>query len=196
MPKVTDEYRAARRDEIIEAALRSFAARGIQRTSMADVIESSGLSAGAIYGHFAGKKELFSAVAERVLDSRSAELEELGRDGVVPSPGELMASLLGGMSREPFADVVVQLWGDAAIDPEIRSMVQGVFTKLRGILETGILAWAQANPDRVEGDPAEWAKRAAPVVLGFGPGFLLQRAILEDFDAEAYIATLPELLPR
>jgi len=196
MPKVTDEYRAARRDEIIEAALRSFAARGIQRTSMADVIESSGLSAGAIYGHFAGKKELFSAVAERVLDSRSAELEELGRDGAVPSPGELMASLLGGMSREPFADVVVQLWGDAAIDPEIRSMVQGVFAKLRGILEAGILAWARANPDRVEGDPAEWAKRAAPVVLGFGPGFLLQRALIDDFDAESYMATLPELLPR
>ncbi|MET4157356.1 TetR/AcrR family transcriptional regulator [Agromyces sp. PvR057] len=196
MPKVTAEYRAARRDEIIEAALRSFAERGIQRTSMADVIESSGLSAGAIYGHFAGKKELFTAVAERVLDSRSAELEELGRDGAVPSPGELMASLLRGMSREPFADVVVQLWGDAAIDPEIRSMVQGVFARLRGILEHGILAWALANPDRVEGDPAEWAKRAAPVVLGFGPGFLLQRALIDGFDADAYLATMPELLPR
>ncbi|KQM82829.1 TetR/AcrR family transcriptional regulator [Agromyces sp. Leaf222] len=196
MPKVTAEYRAARRDEIIEAALRSFSQRGIQRTSMADVIESSGLSAGAIYGHFAGKKELFAAVAERVLDSRSAELEELGRDGAVPSPGELMASLLGGMSREPFADVVVQLWGDAAIDPDIRSMVQGVFAKLRGILETGLLAWASANPDRVEGDAADWARRAAPVVLGFGPGFLLQRALIDGFDAESYLETLPELLPR
>ncbi|SFR72642.1 transcriptional regulator, TetR family [Agromyces sp. CF514] len=196
MPKVTDEYRAARRDEIIEAALRSFAERGIQRTSMADVIEASGLSAGAIYGHFAGKKELFAAVAERVLGTRTAELEALGEGGAIPSPGELMASLLGGMSREPFADVVVQLWGDAAIDPEIRSMVQSVFAKLRGLLESGVLAWAQANPDRIEGDPTEWAKRAAPVVLGFGPGFLLQRALIDDFDGDAYIAMLPQLLPR
>ncbi|MFF2370953.1 TetR/AcrR family transcriptional regulator [Agromyces sp. NPDC058110] len=196
MPKVTDEYRAARRDEIIDAALKSFAERGMQRTSMADIIEASGLSAGAIYGHFAGKKELFAAVAERVLDSRSAEIAELGRAGKTPSPGELMASLLGGMSREPFAHIVVQLWGDAAVDPEIRAIVQGVFSRLRGILESGLHAWAAANPEQVEGDPSEWARRAAPVVLGLGPGFLLQRAVIDDFDGESYLAMVPLLLPR
>ena len=69
MPKVTEAYRTARRDEIIESALRCFAAKGYQRTSMADIIDESGLSAGAIYGHFSGKKELFSAVAGRVVAS-------------------------------------------------------------------------------------------------------------------------------
>lgn len=196
MPKVTDEYRAARRDEIIEAALRTFASRGMQNTSMADIIEASGLSAGAIYGHFAGKRELFAAVAERVLDARTAELDELGRDGQVPSPGELMAAVLRGVSLEPFGHVVVQLWGDAATDPELRSMVQGVLGRLRGIIEAGVLAWARANPDRIDGEPVEWAARTAPVVLGFGPGFMLQRAILDDFDGDAYIAMLPELLPH
>ncbi|GAA1510224.1 AcrR family transcriptional regulator [Agromyces terreus] len=196
MPKVTAEHRAARRDEIIDAALRCFLERGMQNTSMSDIIASSGLSAGAIYGHFAGKKEIFVAVAERVLASRSAELEELGRGGFVPSPGEIMATIIRGMSREPFAQVIVQLWGEAAADGETLAMVHSVFLRLRSVLEGGILAWAEANPDRISGTPAEWAQRAAPVVLGFGPGFLLQRALFEEFDVENYIAMLPELLPR
>ena len=79
MPKVTEAHRTARRDEIIGAALRCFAAKGYQRTSMADVIEESGLSAGAIYGYFAGKQELFAAVAGRVLEARQGELEAAAR---------------------------------------------------------------------------------------------------------------------
>ena len=53
MPKVTDEYRIAKREEIADAALRAFRRKGFQGASMADIIAESGLSAGAIYGHFA-----------------------------------------------------------------------------------------------------------------------------------------------
>ena len=196
MPKVTDEHRAARRDEIIDAALRCFSERGMQRTSMADIIAASGLSAGAIYGHFAGKKELFAATAERVLNARSEELDALRQGGTVPSPGQLMATILRGIDREPFGRVIVQFWGDAATDPEIRTIVQGVFTRLRALIESNLLLWAEAHPRRVEGAPPEWAARVAPAVLGMGPGFLLQRSLIDGFDAEAYIAAMTELLPH
>ncbi|MGI9822554.1 TetR/AcrR family transcriptional regulator [Agromyces sp. Marseille-Q5079] len=196
MPKVTDAHRAARRDEIIDAALRCFSERGIQRTSMADVIEASGLSAGAIYGHFAGKKELFSATADRVLNARGAELDALRADGDVPSPGDLMATVLRGIDREPFGQVIVQLWGEAAADDEIRTLVQGVFARLRALIEANLLMWAEADPDRVDGSPEAWAARVAPAVLGMGPGFLLQRSLLDGFDADAYIEAMRELLPR
>jgi hypothetical protein len=36
----------------------------------------------------------------------------------------------------------------------------------------------------------------APVVLGLGPGFMVQRAIIADFDDDAYLRALPDLLPR
>ena len=51
MPKVTDEYRVARRDEIIDVAIRCFLRQGYARTSVADLVAESGLSAGAIYGN-------------------------------------------------------------------------------------------------------------------------------------------------
>jgi len=195
MPRVTEAYRTARRDEIIGAALRCFAEKGYQRTSMADIIDESGLSAGAIYGHFAGKQELFAAVAGRVLDARRSELEARRGAGEPLSPGQVIATLLEGMRREPFGHVIVQLWAEAAVDPAIRELVQEVFARLRGAVQAGLAEWA-AVPGHVDDDPEEWAARAAPVVLGLGPGFMVQRAIIEGFDEDAYLALLPELLPH
>ena len=196
MPKVTEAYRTARRDEIIEAALRCFAAKGYQRTSMADIIDESGLSAGAIYGHFSGKKELFAAVAGRVLDARRGELDARRAGGGPLAPGEIIATLLDGMRQEPFGSVIVQLWAEAAVDAEIRGQVQGVFDRLRETVRTKLAEWAAASADQVDGDPEAWAARVAPVVLGLGPGFMVQRAIIDDFDEDAYLAALPEVLPH
>ena len=196
MPKVTEAYRTARRDEIIESALRCFAAKGYQRTSMADIIDESGLSAGAIYGHFSGKKELFSAVAGRVLDARRGELDARRAEGGPLAPGEVIATLLDGMRREPFGGVIVQLWAEAAVDAEIRGSVQAVFDRLRETVRAKLAEWAAASPDKVDGDPEAWAARTAPVVLGLGPGFMVQRAIIADFDEDAYLAALPGVLPH
>ena len=196
MPKVTEAYRVARRDEIIDAATRCFSAKGYQRTSMADIIDEAGLSAGAIYGHFAGKKELFAAVAGRVLDSRQSELAAYSADREPLSPGEVMAVLVTGIRREKFSGVIVQLWAEAAVDPEIRDLVAGVLGRVREAVRVRLAAWAAAAPGRVDGDPDEWATRVAPVVLGLGPGFMVQRALDPGFDEAAYIAALPEMLPH
>ncbi len=195
MPRVTEAYRTARRDEIIAAALRCFAAKGYQRTSMADIIEESGLSAGAIYGHFAGKQELFAAVAGRVLDARAGELAALRGSGDPPPPGRIIATLLDGMRREPFSGVLLQLWAEAVIDPVIRQQVQQVLGRLKATLHARLAEWA-AVPGHVEGDPEAWAARAVPVVIGLGPGFIVQRALVDGFDEEAYLRALPELLPH
>ena len=195
MPKVTEAHRAAPTISSRRAALRCFAAKGYQRTSMADVIEESGLSAGAIYGYFAGKQELFAAVAGRVLEARQHELEEQRAHGEPLSPGQVMATLIDGMRREPFGHVIVQLWAEAAVDPGIRELVQEVFRRLRSAVEAGLAEWA-AVPGHVDDDPEEWAARMAPVVMGLGPGFMVQRAIIDGFDEEAYLRELPELLPH
>jgi hypothetical protein len=107
-----------------------------------------------------------------------------------------MAILLDGMRREPFSGVILQLWAEAAVDPEILDLVQGIFGRIRETVHKSLAAWAAAEPGRVDGDPDVWAARLAPVVLGVGPGFMVQRAIIADFDEDAYLAALPEALPH
>ena len=61
MPKVSEAHRAARREQIIDAAIRCVGREGFHRTTMSHVIAESGLSAGAVYGYFTGKEDLIKA---------------------------------------------------------------------------------------------------------------------------------------
>ncbi|MDH3732200.1 MAG: TetR/AcrR family transcriptional regulator [Gemmatimonadota bacterium] len=64
MPRVTDEYREARRVEILRAASACFSERGFRATHMRDVARQAGLSTGAVYRYFPGKEELFREMLE------------------------------------------------------------------------------------------------------------------------------------
>lgn len=54
------------RQEIIAAARRVFAERGVSRTTLAQVAEEAGVTRGAIYWHFKNKPDLFFAMMEQV----------------------------------------------------------------------------------------------------------------------------------
>jgi AcrR family transcriptional regulator len=55
----------ARRDELLRVALRLFAERGFDRTTIADIAAASGTAHGLVYHYFASKDELLLAVLER-----------------------------------------------------------------------------------------------------------------------------------
>jgi AcrR family transcriptional regulator len=74
-------HRPSRRSDIIDAAIRLFARKGFVDASVADVAEEADVVATAVYYHFSGKDELFTAAVHRVFDSISmAALEVRGDD--------------------------------------------------------------------------------------------------------------------
>jgi len=187
MPKVTDAHRASRREQIMTAALGCFAAKGIQRTSMADIIAASGLSAGAIYLQFEGKQQIALAVGEQVLSRRLGEFGDLSQDGRV-DPIEAMHTLLDAMIEDlPDTRVLLQLWGEATADPEMAGMVAVIFARLQDAWMGYLRSWAQHNG---AGDPAAWARSALPAVIALAQGFLVQRTLLPDFSADAYFRSV------
>jgi len=64
------------REAILAAARELFAARGFEATTMDAILERSGVSKGAMYHHFPGKRELFEAVYVEVEDESVARLVE------------------------------------------------------------------------------------------------------------------------
>ncbi len=60
MPKVTQEHSLARRQQIIDAAYRCFSRNGFHQTSMRDIYQEAGLSAGAVYHYFESKHEIIA----------------------------------------------------------------------------------------------------------------------------------------
>lgn len=197
MPKVSEAYRAARRTEILESAMRAFARRGFQGTSMAEIIAESGLSAGAIYGHFASKTDLVLGVAHRVVGARVDDVERmLGADRIEP-PSTLLRMLLAGMVRELGSTaLIVQLWGEAVNTPDIRELTRDVFGRLQAAFRSYIAAWHRQEHGLDEDDAAAIAAGQVPLFLSAAQGFMVQSALIADFDADAYLASTDRYLPR
>jgi AcrR family transcriptional regulator len=61
-PKRTDEFKADRREAILDAAQRLFVAHGYDRTTLREIAREAGLSTGAIYIYFQTKAEILEAV--------------------------------------------------------------------------------------------------------------------------------------
>jgi AcrR family transcriptional regulator len=188
MPKVTTQHREARREQIVDAALRCFSARGFQRTSMADIIAESSMSAGAIYGHFEGKQQLALAVAQRILGNRMAEFGLRLTEGALPAPSRMLRLMMEGLRGDLHdTGVLLQLWGEAVTDPEMSDMVGPIFVQVRGLMGPYLRRWALERRG-LDGVTAEaWAEDVLFVFFGMAQGYIVQSALLPGFDSEAYL---------
>ena len=157
---------------------------------MADIIAESGLSAGAIYGHYKSKNELIQLTVADLLERRFDDLSGvLSAEHLVP-PGELIGLFLRGV-RSEIGDVsiLVQLWAAAVRDAELRRMASGIAAKIQGMFTHYLTAWHEQ-----EGMPPaqaqERAGRESAICIGIAQGYIVQTAILDDFDGDAYIASV------
>lgn len=73
------------REKILETALTLFAREGYAGTSMADIAGELGITKGALYRHYAGKRDIFESILRR-MEERDAENAE--NNGVPAEPIE------------------------------------------------------------------------------------------------------------
>jgi len=192
MPKVSEEYRTARRHEIAQAALRCFARNGFAATSMADIIAESGLSAGAIYGHFASKDELMELTASEILDARFLEVAEARTHHPLPAPGAIVRMLVTGlMSHIMDIQLLVQVWGQVPVNPRLKQMSSEIGGRIRAMFTGYLTDWhAQTLP--VE-EARALAERQAPVYMGLVQGYVTQTVLFDGFDGEGYLDAVETL---
>jgi AcrR family transcriptional regulator len=197
VPKVTDAYRSAKRDEIADAALRAFRRKGFQAASMADIIAESGLSAGAIYGHYKSKADIVLEVARRVVGERVVDIQRLTESGTPFPPPAVLRLLVQAMTRELVdPTIVVQIWGEAVVDDRLRQLALEVFGRLQSVLGDYLAAWYEREHGLSPEDAAATAQELVPLYVSAVQGYLLQLAILPDFDPEGYFDMLDRRLPH
>lgn len=82
------------RKAIIDAAIRLFAEKGFEQTSMAELARAAGVGKGTIYGYFQAKEEIFLAYCEAEIDFAFAALDrKLDEDA--PLVAQLVAQMMG-----------------------------------------------------------------------------------------------------
>ena len=67
MPKIIDKQ--AKKQDIIEAAMKVFAQKGFANTKMADVAEAAHIGKGTIYEYFKSKEQIFEFVFNHFMES-------------------------------------------------------------------------------------------------------------------------------
>jgi TetR/AcrR family transcriptional regulator, transcriptional repressor of aconitase len=193
VPKVTEQHLAARRRQILDAALVRFSRQGFHRTPMQAIFDEAGLSPGAVYRYFNSKEEIVQAIASETLGGFIEAIEADPGDEPL-GPGDLVERLLDAVEsvglRTDRLRLAVQIWGEALHNEEIQGFLLETVAKLRARM-TADLRDAQ---ERGALDSSIDPDAAARVVLAMAQGYVVQTTWNEQLDRAAFRATAHALL--
>jgi AcrR family transcriptional regulator len=68
---------AARKNQILDAAMAVFARSGFHEARMDDIVQESGLSKGTLYWYFKSKEEIITAISQRLFATDIEQVESL-----------------------------------------------------------------------------------------------------------------------
>ena len=111
------------KEKILETALTLFAREGFAGTSMADIAGELGITKGALYRHYAGKRDIFESILRR-MEERDAENAE--RHDVPAEPIEQSAASYGDTQIESilaYSEAMFRYWTEDPFASAFRRML-------------------------------------------------------------------------
>ena len=159
---------------LLDAARRTFLARGYAGATIDAIAEEAGFSKGVVYSQFAGKADLFLTLLEQRIVDRAAENGRLVAEHSGP---DALRSLLRTSARRSrlgsgWGRLLIEFRLVAARDPELNA-------RYRVLHDRTIDLFAEAVTAALERDgltPAYPARIFAQLVLALDTGVVLERA--------------------
>jgi AcrR family transcriptional regulator len=194
MPRLSPARAAARRQQIIDAALGCFAESGFHKATLQDVVHACGLSPGSIYCHFASKEDIVYAVVEA---RHRRDLHSLELASKADSLGEALVVLANAFFPSParredraWRRLAVQLWAESHHDATLLKVVRdGLERPL--VMLADLLRKAQRRGQLGRAlDPEPTAR----VLIAAFQGMTLQQTWDENIDARSCLRVIQSLL--
>ena len=207
MPRLTDATKAARRTQIIEAAISCFIEHGYINTSMSDIIKASGLSSGSIYSHFSGKEDiLIGAINERLNNVK--ELYAALPEGAGPQD-ILEVIYTNQMVNENFS-AMLRIRLESLHAPEIAQATADMMPLLQSIIVKALTPWAveqlsvlhEINPDPAQRTPeqealiSDYAQSHADAFMMVFQGYMLRSFLGAPEEKDRLYRVAMSLLPE
>lgn len=185
MPRLTDATKAARRSQIIEAAISCFLEKGYTNTSMSDIIKASGLSSGSIYSHFSGKEDILNtAINERLNNVK--ELYETLPEGA--GPQDILETIHTNQLVNDNFSAMLRIRLESLHAPEIARATADIMPLLQSIIVKTLTPWAaeqlsvlhEINPDPAQRTPeqealiADYARDTTDALMMIFQGYMLR----------------------
>src|ERR1700683_4978178 len=196
MPRLTEERREARREQILEAARACLQEHGLEAVSMEMIIARSGLSTGAVYGYFKGKDQIINAGVTEGMAAMAEDLAPLLTNPEPPPLPEFVEQVLRtvvgfGQNKGDIDRLRVSLhgWSHAQRDPELKAATRASYSGLRKLFRDVVKRWQAAGTFDRAADPEGVAELLTSITLGF----VAQRALAGSADVTAHVAALEAL---
>jgi AcrR family transcriptional regulator len=195
MPKVTQAYLDARREQILDAARRCFVRNGFHETSMQDVFAESGLSAGAVYRYFKGKDDMIVAIAEQNMRDVIALIHTLATQPHAEGLGAALAEVLDVVrdkhAREDLGAMAVLVWSEQLRNSDLAKQFETSLNRMRDDLAEVVRGHQKHGAVPKGAEP----QAVAGLLMAIIPGFILQLALFGEDAASGIPAAVRALWP-
>jgi len=173
MPRLTDATKAARRAQIIEAAVSCFLEKG------------SGLSSGSIYSHFSGKEDILTTAINERLENIKKLYETLPEGA---GPQDILEIIYTNQMVNENFSAMLRIRLESLHAPEIARATANIMPLLQGIIVKTLTPWAaeqlrvlhEINPDPAQRTPeqealiTDYARDTADAFMMIFQGYMLR----------------------
>jgi AcrR family transcriptional regulator len=141
MPKLKPATQAARREAILDAALKCFARSGVHRTTIEDICRQAAISPGALYVYFGSKESLIEGLCARdrdqfvekfafleQADDLIAALGAIGREYLIEDPPERRLFVLEMALEATRNPRIAEIY--RSMDRFVQDSFEALFTRL------------------------------------------------------------------
>jgi len=125
------------RERVVAAAAKVFARRGYHRATVDEIASEAGFTIGALYSNFAGKEELFLAIADRQVEQRAGEFRAIAEvaEGEGDASSEAAAQFRNVLEADPdWPLLFYEFWSLSVRNPEL----QGELAKRRDAIRDAL----------------------------------------------------------
>lgn len=177
MPKVSDTYLEARRQQVLDAAYTCFARNGFHATTMQDIAREAGVSYGVVYHYFSSKEDVIAATWEASREARKVRFQKaLERPTTQDAVAEFLNLSVGRLEQPaqvPEMRMRVQLFGEALLNPRVAETLRSIWNDVLETFEDVIRQGQQRGEIGADVD----ARALGRAYLAVHDGLVVQKAI-------------------
>lgn len=187
------EKREARREAILAAAARAFAAKGFQGAGVAEIATAADVAPANLYRYFPAKDAMVQAIvtAQRREIAALRAISEAGR-----GPRAALLTFAAALARRAAAPAMSALWleilAEAARNPAIARLLREDDHELR----TAFVSLTQSAIGAGEIRPGVDTESVARLAIALMDGLTARMGFDPDFNLEGGIAEMTDLLDR
>ena len=134
-----DELHKRRRAQVLRAAADGFAHKGIHQTTMQEICEASGMSAGALYRYFPTKESIIVAFAEEERAEAAKLVSHLDASpNIVSALTDVVPELVNGLADENYGRLSLEVAAEATRNPAVKAAFEQAETELRERLSAAL----------------------------------------------------------